>query len=167
MPALVIAIGNKLRRDDGVAHRVIKLLHSNVHFTTRSVLQLAPEVAMELAPYDPVIFVDADVQARQVKIEPLRCVTIGSSWTHVSRPEETAALARILFGFSGQAFTCRVPALDLSTGDALSVHAKRFVPRAALQIEELIEAQSKTNAAGPESLAAPPAPASSPSAQAP
>ena len=44
-PALVIAIGNTLRRDDGVAHHVSDLLNVHPDVETRAVLQLTPEMA--------------------------------------------------------------------------------------------------------------------------
>ncbi len=49
MPAIVIAIGNPLRRDDGVAHHV----RITPGVETRTVLQLTPEMAQKSRPTAP------------------------------------------------------------------------------------------------------------------
>src|SRR5271169_5144401 len=116
MPALVIAIGNPLRRDDGVAHCV----RTPPGVETRAVLQLTPEIAEEIAGYDTVIFVDADVDASQVRVEAVDAAPSRAALTHASRPSEIVALARSLFGFAGEAYSCRIPVSDLSEGEGLS-----------------------------------------------
>ena len=133
MRALVIAIGNPLRRDDGVAHHV--LIPSGVE--RRAVLQLTPEMAEEIAPYSSVVFVDADVDAKQVEMEPVDSVLAPSALTHVSRPSEIVALARALFGFTGRAYTCRIPVSDLSEGEGLSPRTETFAQQASRAVAGL------------------------------
>lgn len=106
MRPLAIAIGNSLRGDDGIAHTVIERL--NVE--SMAVTQLTPEIAAELAGHDPVIFIDADVRATTVEIDPVDERTCGPALTHASTPGEIVALARALFGFAGRAFLCGIPA---------------------------------------------------------
>jgi len=130
-PALVIAIGNTLRRDDGVAHHVSDLLNVHPDVETRAVLQLAPEMAEEMARYDTVIFVDADVSAKELLIEPVDAKPSLSGLTHVSRPSEIVALAQALFGFSGEAYACRIPVSQLSEGEELSQRTKKLAVSAA------------------------------------
>jgi Ni,Fe-hydrogenase maturation factor len=134
MPALVIAIGNPLRRDDGAAHSV----RIRPGIESRSVLQLAPEIAEEIARYNPVLFIDADVSAKRVRIHPVDSASAAPPLTHVSSPGEIVALARELFGFSGCVYTCHIPASDFSAGIGLSPRAKRFVRQAALEIDNLL-----------------------------
>jgi Ni,Fe-hydrogenase maturation factor len=133
MPALVIAIGNPLRRDDGVAHLV-----KAPRVRQQSVLQLTPEISAELAPYRTVVFVDADVNAEQVRIEPVQDAPGHSSLTHASRPSEVVALARALFGFSGRAYTCHIPAHDFSAGEGLSLAAQSLASDAAREIIRIV-----------------------------
>jgi Ni,Fe-hydrogenase maturation factor len=134
MSALVIAIGNPMRRDDGVAHHV----QTPPGVERRAVLQLTPEMAEEIAQYNAVIFVDADVNAKQVAMEPVGKVPAPSPLTHVSNPVDIVALARALFGFSGHAYTCRIPACDLSEGEALSARSSKFAQQAAREIDSVL-----------------------------
>ncbi|MGB6943879.1 MAG: hypothetical protein WBE37_15885 [Bryobacteraceae bacterium] len=134
MPAIVIAIGNPMRRDDGVAHHV----QITPGVETRTVLQLTPEMAAEIAPYSTVIFVDADLNAKQVRMEPVDSAHAPSALTHVSRPAEIVATARALFGFSGRAYTCHIPVSDLSTGEGISGGTKRLARQAGVEIDNLL-----------------------------
>jgi hypothetical protein len=46
---LYIAIGNALRGDDGMAQRALELLQPGLGSVTRTVTQLTPELAAEIA----------------------------------------------------------------------------------------------------------------------
>ncbi|MGP0076067.1 MAG: hypothetical protein ACLPWF_29460 [Bryobacteraceae bacterium] len=131
MRALVIAIGNPLRRDDGVAHHV-----RVPGLEKRAVLQLVPEVAEEIASFDLVVFVDASVTATRPRLEPVG-PSAGSPLTHVCSPGEIVALARSLFGFVGRAYLCHIPARDFSNSERLSARAQRFADQAAGEIEHI------------------------------
>ncbi len=148
-PALVIAIGNTLRRDDGIARHVSELLSSRPDVETRGVLQLTPEMAEEITCYDTVIFMDADVSVKRLSIEPVAAAASHSGLTHVSRPSEIVALARALFAFSGQAYVCRIPARDLSGGEQLSRRTKQLAVSAAqLVLETLADLPVPVDVAG-------------------
>ena len=136
MRALGIAIGNPLRRDDGAAHHV----PMPAGFERRSLIQLSPEVAEEIALFDLVVFLDASATATEPGVEPVAepaRPTSGSPFTHVCSPSEIVALARRLFGFSGRAYLCHIPAQDFSTGEKLSARATRFAQEAAAEIEHI------------------------------
>jgi hydrogenase maturation protease len=133
--SLVIAIGNPLRRDDGVAHHV----PAPPGALMRSMLQLTPEVAEEIAPFALVVFVDASVTAGVPHLEPVaECPE--SSLTHTCSPGAIVALARALFGFAGRAYVCHVPIADLSPGEGLSPLAQQLAARAAGEIEHIMGA---------------------------
>jgi Ni,Fe-hydrogenase maturation factor len=138
MPALVVAIGNTLRRDDGVAHYI--RIPGRVE--KKGVLQLTPEIAAEIAPYNPVIFVDAAVDATELRIEPVDSPPSGSPLTHASSPAEIVALARALFHFSGRAYTCRIPARDLSEGQGLSPATRKFAQRAGREVYKISQSHA-------------------------
>jgi len=141
-PSLLIgiAIGNPLRGDDGVAHRVLELLSSRRDIRTRSLLQLNPEIAFEIANAKSVFFVDADVSGHQPTIEPIPSLnSTQPPLSHQVTPGEIVTLARKLFGFSGQAFLCRVPAFHFEDGEKLSLEAEK----AARQIADMIESAVK------------------------
>ena len=133
--ALLIALGNRFRRDDGVAHVVLDRLGSVCEAESRSLLQLTPEVAEEIAGYETVIFIDSDTRAAGVSIEPLDEPSSPPLFTHVARPAEVIEVSKALFGFAGRAFLCRIPVDDLSPGEGLSGHASAFAAQAAGMLE--------------------------------
>jgi len=117
-------VGNRLRRDDGVAHHLLDRLQPRPRVQTRALFQLTPEIAEELVGFEVVLFIDADASAAAVSLEPLVSSAVEAAMlTHVSRPAEIVVLARILFGFSGRAWLCRIPVDDFSTGEGLSQRA--------------------------------------------
>jgi len=69
MKALCLAIGNSLRGDDGVAHRVAGQLGQLEDVVVSSVFQLTPELAPEVARAEIVVFVDADVNVVETTLE--------------------------------------------------------------------------------------------------
>jgi Ni,Fe-hydrogenase maturation factor len=120
MRSLFISCGNTLRCDDGVAHRVLELLPAAAEREVRSVHQLTPELAAEMAGFDVVVFVDADAASLRPAVEPIGAWAPRSPLTHVTEPAEIVALARALFGFTGEALMCRIPARDFRFDDDLS-----------------------------------------------
>jgi hydrogenase maturation protease len=143
MRALVIAQGNPLRRDDGVAHRVLESLKPACDVESRAVMQLTPEVAGDIAPYDTVIFIDADVCVGTLSIEPLDHsdsdpAVSPPALTHVTNAAEIVRLSRTLFGFGGSAFLCRIPVDDLSLGEGLSSRATALAAEASGKLEAVL-----------------------------
>lgn len=116
---LLVAIGNPLRRDDGIAHAALRQWNAQ-DAEKLSVIQLTPELAETIAAFDTVIFLDANVTADRITIEPVSAEPPLPSLSHASSPAEVAALARSLYGFRGEALVCRLPATDFSFGEGLS-----------------------------------------------
>jgi len=134
MRTLLIASGNSLRGDDGVAHRVLQLL--DVKVEARSVMQLTPELAADIAAFDTVVFLDAAVGSETVTIEDVPKPTAPAALTHLSRPSEIVALSAALFGFRGRALECRIPVADFAPGRQLTPLAERFAKEAAQLLGE-------------------------------
>ncbi len=126
----LIAVGNTLRRDDGVAHRVLELLNLASDVVTRSCHQLMPEMAEDIAPADKVIIIDADVEPGEPRLELIEAQP-SDPLTHMIRPAELVALSRRLYSFSGEAYLCRVPGFDFDQGIGLSAEAEANAQRAA------------------------------------
>lgn len=133
---LLIALGNPLRRDDGVAQKVVDLLPRVV--CSRRLLQLTPEVAPTLAGFDLVVFIDADVQSKELKIEAVGQNGSRSALSHHADPASIVELATRLFGFTGRALLCRVPGEDFSSGEGLSPQAAKAAAAAAVELEKLL-----------------------------
>jgi hydrogenase maturation protease len=134
MRTLLIACGNSLRGDDGVAHRVLELLGARAE--ARSVMQLTPELAAEIAGFDTVVFLDAAAGIQTVIIEDVPQPTAPAPLSHVSRSSEVVALSIALFGFHGRALECRIPVADFAAGQQLSPVAERFANQAAQLLRE-------------------------------
>ena len=88
----------------------------------------------EIAGYDSIVFVDADITVARVTMAPVSESDLCPALTHASTPPEIVALARSLFGFAGTALLCRLPVDDLSSGEGLS---RLATESAALAIYEL------------------------------
>ena len=120
MTVLFIAIGNLYRRDDGVAHKVLELLRApSALVTTRSLLQLTPEVAEDLARFDRVIFIDADVEPGEPSLTLVEAnAQTRSRLGHAMGPEEvvlsqgrcTASMAKRGCAASPAATSAKEPA---------------------------------------------------------
>ena len=124
--ALLIACGNPLRGDDGVAAHTLALLPGDATARRLQVHQLTPELASDLARHEIVLFVDADRTAHSVRILPVgEDAPSPSALTHASTVQEVVMLARALFAWRGAAFTCALPIDGVDAGAPLSARARR------------------------------------------
>jgi hydrogenase maturation protease len=139
MRAAIVAIGNVYRRDDGVAHRSAELIPTLPDVLTVSVVQAAPELAPDIAESDCVIFMDADVEPGEPRIEEIGSAAARSPIGHAIAPAEIVQLARILYGFKGRAFLCRIPAVNFGDGEGLSTDAECNARRAAELVVEFLK----------------------------
>jgi hypothetical protein len=85
-----------------------------------------------------VVFLDADPASLRPAIEPIRASAQPSSLTHVAAPGEIVALARALFGFTGEAFLCRIPARDFSCAAGLSPDGLKWAQQAADELRKFL-----------------------------
>jgi len=123
MTRLFLAIGNPLRGDDGVAARVLALLTAPGERV--EVHQLTPEMAAEIAPFDNVVFIDADVGAAAVRLEPVEAPAAGApALSHHTSAASIVEAAQRCFGFTGQAWLCRLPAREFPMAFTLSRQAE-------------------------------------------
>ena len=142
MRALVVAVGNRLRADDGVAHRVADLLEPSPGVTLRRVHQLAPEIAAELQDADLVIFLDADPETDVPSMERVgRSAETAGSLSHSMSPETLVAIASRIYGFGGEAWICRLYARDFSLSTEVSPEARSHAAEAARLVQKLLEAR--------------------------
>jgi hydrogenase maturation protease len=135
---LCIAVGNPLRGDDGVAHRVLDLLETRAGTALLRVQQLVPELSEDIARAQNVIFVDAEVGPGLPYIEQIAPRELrGSPLAHAMTPVEVVCLAARLFGFTGAAFVCHVPGFNFNPGQRLSSEAEENAHRATRIIRGL------------------------------
>ncbi len=139
MRRLWYAIGNELRGDDGVARRVTAECRGG-GWEIHTVHQLTPEVALEMAGADEVLFQDADALAESVTLERIDLNEVplpaGLDGSHRLTPRTLVALAMRLYGFAGRAYLFRLPAVEFGVGSSLSPMAEG----SARQVCELLGA---------------------------
>ncbi len=143
---LVIGYGNTLRGDDGLGPRAAEELESR--WAGRGLahlfcLQLTPELAMDLAEVDAVLFLDAscdlspgEVDCREVT-PPLADGT-ARSFTHHMKPDTLLGLCRDLFGHSPRAWLVTAGAADFDGGEKLTPTAEAALPRMVARAEEIL-----------------------------
>jgi hydrogenase maturation protease len=152
MSCLVIGYGNTLRSDDGIGQIVAQKI-ANCHLPeVRSLYlhQLTPELAVDIAEVELVIFVDATLAAiaqrlagseiapdvRVSRLQPLSSIEIRS---HTSDPRMLLNLAQTLYNHCPQAWWVTIPGENFELGDKISPLARRGMAQALKQIDSLIK----------------------------
>jgi len=151
---LIVAYGNPLRSDDGLAWHVADTLEAKFSSPEVEVLrlhQLTPELAESVSHVDAVIFVDAasaDGGQRppgEVRIEEIHLEKAGPSaqsrFSHHLTPSLVFALAVQLYGARPRAFSATLTGQNFDHGVSLSaaVHdaLHEFVTRIEVLAREL------------------------------
>lgn len=141
---LIVGYGNLLRGDDGVGPQVAMAVSAWQVPSVKalSVPQLLPELAVEMAAADYVIFVDAcgKSEASTLCLEPI--VTTPSdnppALNHVCNPATLAALTHWLYGTYPQTWLLQIPTEHYDLGQALSETAKQGMDSALRTIEQFL-----------------------------
>jgi hydrogenase maturation protease len=154
---LVIGYGNPDRQDDGVAWHILHALavrldlpapdsyedlfppNDRLDFVFN--LQLTPEMAEEIAPYERVCFVDAHTGsiARQVQLVPLEGRFQHSPFTHHLTPQSLLSMCQALYGKTPQAVLLSVRGYQFEFERQLSNETAALVPEALELILEWME----------------------------
>ena len=140
--SLIVGYGNSLRSDDGIGVRVAEIVTDwNVsELQTRSLHQLTPELAEDLAGVDLAIFVDAAqaVDGDSVKLYELQPADSSGLRSHFADPRALLSLTQAIYGKCPQAWWLVVPGVNFQIGDRLSAVAQQGVLEALEQIRRLI-----------------------------
>ena len=123
---LVIGIGNSLRGDDGVGALLAEQVGG------RSVQQLTPELAAELAELEEVLFIDAWLApaGSAPQLVEVILAAAGAPDSHRFEPAQLLAISQALYGRAPAACLLQVPAHASEHGNTLSVEIKAALPRA-------------------------------------
>ena len=133
---LVIGYGNDLRSDDGAGRVVASRIEAADHpgVIVRSQSQLTPELALDIARADVVVFVDANVDCKEMAVHPVHAGDRGAhSMSHHTDPTTLLLLAGDLGRVPPRAHSVSIPATNLELGFDLS-------PATAAAVEEAVEA---------------------------
>ena len=144
MNTLVIGYGNDLRSDDGagrvVADRVERLDLPGV--TVRSVSQLVPELALEIAEADAVIFVDSSIDAVETTAVPVSPKPAApSATTHYADPATLLAMSASIGPVPVEAYVVSIPVTNLDLGFDLSPTTEQGVELAVDLVVNLIRSK--------------------------
>ncbi len=142
---LIVAYGNPLRSDDGLAWRAAdelegKFLESDVEILRLH--QLAPELAEAVSRFKAVIFVDAAAAgtrpAGEVRCEEILLSARESRFSHHLSADAVVALARQLYGATARAFSVTSSGQCFDHGESLSPAVADGLPLLVAQIESLV-----------------------------
>jgi len=145
---LVLAYGNPLRGDDGVAGHIARGLGKTLHVPSTEIAilhQLTPELAERVSRADTVIFLDAVagtvpglISLESVDAAPSNTVT----WTHILTPSALLALSRAIYQKApARALLLTVGGSSFEFDDELSDPVRRAIPEAVRKIVELVQLQ--------------------------
>ncbi|MGZ6070635.1 MAG: hypothetical protein ACXWK8_05425 [Myxococcaceae bacterium] len=148
MSTLVVGVGNAVRGDDGVGPFVIDLLRAARPggLELRTAFTFLPELADALPGHEAVVFVDADLEAREVTLRPV--ITQSREGFHQFAPGRVVEMARGL-GFKGQAWICSVPVTSMEAVERNSSVAVLSAGRAAAMLLGMDRGTSREEAPAP------------------
>ena len=151
---LILACGNRLRCDDGLAWYVARELSRlplgrDVEIITQH--QLTPELALPVSQSETVVFVDAagngipgEISAERLERRP------SSVFSHSFTPAAVLSLSQQLYGTCPAAWTISLCGECFDHGEELSPTIKNKLPRMVQRIADLARAASSPVASSPE-----------------
>jgi hydrogenase maturation protease len=143
---LVIGYGNELRRDDGLGPRVAGAVAAANHpgVRVRTVCQLVPELAAEIAEACLVVFVDAlaDPNRSAVELAPVAAAEFSAWSTHRADPRTLLALTRAVYARMPEAWWLKVPGRDFAFGEGLSSAAEENLGQAIARLNRLLQVKT-------------------------
>ena len=144
---LIVAYGNPLRCDDGLAWRAVDELEKTLPEGAVEILrthQLAPELAETVSRFETVIFVDA-ASADGTNSSPgeVRSAAVVVSqetprFSHRLSPGAVLALALQLFGRAPRAFSVTLTGQCFDHGEFLSPMIEAAIPVLVARVEALV-----------------------------
>ena len=150
MPSvLLIAYGNPLRSDDGLAWQAadeLERISDSDKLEILRVHQLAPELAASISRSDAVIFLDAAAPSREArpgeifveKIQPGETANPGA-FCHAFSPESVLAMAQQLYGARQDAYFVSMVGETFAHGESLSPAVAAGLPAMVERIHRLVE----------------------------
>ncbi len=141
---LIIAYGNPMRSDDGVAWRAAAALQgrfSSDEVEIVSIHQLTPELAETIHRCEAVIFVDAanNGPPGQISSAEIRPLQTQPRFSHQLSPDAIVALAHQLFGARTHAFSVTLTGACFDHGESLSPAVEAALPALVTRIEALVQ----------------------------
>jgi hydrogenase maturation protease len=157
---LIIAFGNPMRCDDGLAWRAADALEGKFIGAEIEILrshQLTPELAESVSRSQAVIFVDAaSPDGSNGRPGEVRSVEVDTPegpprFSHQLSPGAVVALARQLYGVRLRAFSVTLTGQNFGHGESLSPVVEAAIPVLVARIEGLVQSLVSTESLPPGS----------------
>ncbi|HKT89790.1 MAG TPA: hydrogenase maturation protease [Candidatus Sulfotelmatobacter sp.] len=146
----IVAYGNPLRSDDGVAWRIADALtgkYSAEEVEIVTLHQLGPELAESIRRTECVIFIDAAAgpgRPGDVRIAEVPRSSDAPGFCHAVSPSHVLTMAAQLYGAQPRAFSTTIVGLCFDHGESLSKPVQAAIPVLIERIEELLHNLSTT-----------------------
>ncbi|MGZ4789512.1 MAG: hydrogenase maturation protease [Terriglobales bacterium] len=150
---LIVAYGNPLRSDDGLAWRAAEQLEKKVSQPDVEILtlhQLTPEVAETCRRFQCVIFVDAasrdeagngtagEVRVRKIQTQK-DSAGRATRFSHALSPDAIVDMSAQLYGANPRAFSVTMTGDDFGHGESLSATVTAALPLLVDRIEKVVK----------------------------
>jgi hydrogenase maturation protease len=130
---LIIAYGNPLRSDDGIAWHAADLLRMRLSSEDAEIIcvhQLMPELAEAVSHSEGILFLDARANGKAGQILRTR-VSLGAespACSHSLTPEQLMAVSRLLYAVTPTAYEISITGESFTHGEDLSPKVKIALP---------------------------------------
>lgn len=139
---LIIACGNPLRCDDGVAWQAANEIRRTLQPPTKVICvhQLTPELAEEASRVDTVIFIDATRNREPGKVlcQPISPDSTAVRFSHHLVPAQVLALCQQLYDAEPRGFLVSISGECFEHGNGLSPAAINAIPQSVAEVDEVI-----------------------------
>jgi hydrogenase maturation protease len=151
---LVVAIGNPLRCDDGLAWRAADQLKASLSSPDIAIVklhQLTPEIADTISGFNAVVFVDASVAGKpgDLHAEEVHPADQNGGLAHDLTAAGVLALASVLYEKRPRAILVSMAANSFEHGDFLSPEVIEGLPHLVAKIRELTTALARDGSLEP------------------
>ena len=143
--AFVVGYGNDLRSDDGAGRWVADEIEARElpGVAVRSISQLTPELALQIAGRDVVVFVDADVDVTELTVRPVEAKTTGAqTMTHHGDPATLLAMVSAVGEPPRRAYVVSIPATNLEMGLTMTDATRAAADEAVALVVQLLSGEA-------------------------
>jgi len=150
MTSIILACGNGLRGDDGIAPHLAHQLYGMICDAETEIVcshQWLPEQAEDLSRAQVAVFIDAsvavpagEIQVQAVSEQAGECAGVT---THVVTPGRLMSLAKEIFGAAPErAYLVTIGGDSFEHGSEFSAPVRKAIPAALRQIQDLLSEES-------------------------
>lgn len=127
---LIVAIGNRLRGDDGVAHCFAENFIGKPNVVVIMKQQLLPEIVEEIIRFETVLIVDACVGSSHAKIIKMNCESSCPSFSHFGSSQWLFGLCRLVYGVKPNIYLLSIPAKEFEVPEQLGGYCREKLQEA-------------------------------------